>query len=135
CPQDTTETVRFLMRFSKPSPELVQAIDAAVAWLETAKLTGVRLDKVKAPKETFERHSADWDKVVVNDPTAPPIWARHYEIGTNRPVFAGRDGVKKYTFAEIERERRTGTPWYGTWPQRLIESEYPKWRPKMTNDQ
>ena len=38
------------------------------------------------------------------DASAPPIWARHYEIGTNRPIFAGRDAVKRYTLAEIERE-------------------------------
>ena len=42
---------------------------------------------------------------------ARPIWARHYEIGTNRPIFAGRDGIKKYSLAEIDRDRRTGSVW------------------------
>jgi PelA/Pel-15E family pectate lyase len=69
--------------------------------------------------------------VVVPDPDAKPIWARHYEIGTDRPVFAGRDGVRKYALAEIERERRTGTPWYGTWPQKLLEKDYPRWKEKI----
>lgn len=68
------------------------------------------------------------DVVVVPDPTAKPIWARYYEIGTNRPIFDGRDGIKQYELAAIERERRTGTAWYGSWPQSLIEKEYPKWR-------
>lgn len=130
CPQDTTEIVRFLMRFDQPSPEITQAVHTAVAWLSKVKLSGVRVDKVKAPAETFQRHTADFDKVLVQDPTAPSLWARHYEIGTNVPVFAGRDAVKKYALAEIERERRTGTPWYGNWPQKLIEKEYPKWREK-----
>jgi PelA/Pel-15E family pectate lyase len=128
CPQDTTEITRFLMRFAKPDAKVVQSIDAAVAWLREVPLIGVRIDKVAAPKEEFARHDADYDKVVVNDPGAPPLWARHYEIGTNRPVFAGRDGVRKYAFAEIERERRTGTPWFGTWPQKLIDKGYPAWR-------
>ena len=66
--------------------------------------------------------------MVVADPAAPPVWARHYEIGTNKPVFAGRDADRKYALADIERERRTGTPWYGTWPLKLIEKGYPKWR-------
>ena len=29
--------------------------------------------------------------------------ARHYEIGTDRPIFAGRDAVKRYALSEIER--------------------------------
>jgi len=128
CPQDTTYVARFLMRFDAPSAEMKQSIKAAVAWLEHVQLEGVRIEKVKAPKEDFQRYESDYDKVVVQDPGAPPLWARHYEIGTNRPVFAGRDGVRKYTFAEIERERRTGTPWFGTWPEKLIEKDYPKWR-------
>lgn len=127
CPQDTTEIVRYLMRSRAPSEEVRQSVAAAVRWLDTVKLTGVRLDKVDAPKEEFLRHTADYDKVVVADPKAPPLWARHYEIGTNRPVFAGRDGVRKYAFAEIERERRTGTPWFGTWPAKLTTEDYPAW--------
>ena len=130
CPQDTTEIIRFLMRLEKPSTEMLQAMDAAVAWLAKVQLSGIRVEKVKAPKEVFLRHTADFDKVVVADPTAPALWARHYEIGTNRPIFAGRDGVKKYALAEIELERRTGTAWYGNWPQKLIDQDYPRWRKK-----
>ena len=128
CPQDTTEIIRFLMRVERPDAEVVQAMDAAVAWMAKVKLSGIRVEKVPAAKEEFQRHTADFDKVVVQDPAAPPIWARHYEIGTDRPIFAGRDAVKKYALAAIERERRTGTAWYGNWPQRLIAQEYPKWR-------
>ena len=59
------------------------------------------------------------------------IWARHYEIGTDRPVFAGRDAVKRYSLSDIERERRTGTPWYGDWPRLLLASEYLEWRNRL----
>ena len=133
CPQDTTEILRFLMRFDKPKVEEVEAMDAAVAWLTKVQLSGLRVAKVQAPTETFLRHTADFDTVVVEDPSAKSLWARHYEIGTNRPIFAGRDGVKKYALAEIERERRTGTAWYGNWPQQLIERDYPQWRKKVVN--
>ena len=131
CPQDTTEILRFLMRLDKPDAEMVQAMDAAVAWLAKVRLAGIRVEKVPGPKEEFLRHTADFDKVVVKDTTAPPLWARHYEIGTNRPIFAGRDGVKKYALAEIERERRTASAWYGNWPQKLIEQDYPRWRKEI----
>ena len=131
CPQDTTEIVRFLMRIDSPDHRVINAIEDAVRWLDRTQLTGIRVKKVPAPSEDFERHRADFDVVVVPDNTAPPIWARHYEIGTDRPVFAGRDAVKRYALSEIERERRTGTPWYGEWPRPLIASEYPTWRRKL----
>src|SRR5690606_29993911 len=41
-------------------------------------------------------------------------WARFYEIGSNRPIFSGRDGVVKYDIMEIEAERREGYAWFGT---------------------
>jgi PelA/Pel-15E family pectate lyase len=136
CPQDTTEIVRFLMTVdssSEPakSAELAAAINDAVDWLTKVRLTGTRVERIAAPKEEFQRHTADFDTVVTPDPKAPPIWARHYEIGTNRPIFAGRDAVKKYELSAIERERRTGTPWYGGWPKRLLEEEYPVWRKSL----
>lgn len=133
CPQDSTEIVRFLMRIETPDDRIVKAIDDAVAWLGKTKLTGIRVQRVPAPTETFERHTVDFDVIVVPDESARPIWARHYEIGTDRPVFAGRDAIKRYSLAEIERERRTGTPWYGDWPGPLLASECFQWREKRRN--
>jgi PelA/Pel-15E family pectate lyase len=69
------------------------------------------------------------DRVVVKDPNAPPLWARFYEIENNRPFFSGRDGVKKYTMAEIEQERRRGYAWYGNWGG-LVARDNAKWKEK-----
>lgn len=132
CPQETSDIIRFLMRQPPPNVKLVTAVDAAVAWLKAVQLHGVRVERIKAPREVFLRHTTDHDTVVVEDPQAPPLWARHYEIGTNRPVFAGRDGVRKYALAEIERERRTGSAWYGGWPNDLLGGSYDKWRQQLT---
>jgi PelA/Pel-15E family pectate lyase len=127
-PQDTTDVARFLMRLDAPSPEIVSAVDAAVAWLRSVQLSGIRVEKVAAPPAEFFRHKTDTDTVVVADPGAPPLWARMIEVGTNRPIFASRDGIKVYSLAEVDRERRTGSGWYGDWPRKLIEQEYPKWK-------
>lgn len=132
CPQETTEIVRFLMRRDTTDPRIIKATDAAIAWLSQVRLKGIRVKRVPAPVEEFLRHTADFDVVVLREADAPPIWARHYEIGTDRPIFAGRDGVKRYALGEIERERRTGTPWYGGWPRKLLEDDYPKWRGGIT---
>jgi PelA/Pel-15E family pectate lyase len=133
CPQETTEIVRFLMRIEKPDNWIVKAIEDAVEWLGRTKLMGIRVQRVHAPVEEFERHRADFDILVVSDNSAPVIWARHYEIGTDRPVFAGRDAIKRYNLSEIERERRTGTPWYGEWPRLMLASEYLQWRARLTD--
>ena len=67
---------------------------------------------------------------MVADPQAKPLWARFYEIGTNRPMFVGRDGIIHDHLADIEQERRSGYAWLGDWPDDLLNDEYPKWQKK-----
>ncbi len=110
--------VRFLMSIKDPSPAVVEAIESAIAWFEQSQLKGIKW---------VDNGS---DRVVVQDPGAGPIWARFYEIGTNRPIFVGRDGVVKYSVAEIEHERRTGYNWYVDAPAKLLKKDYPAWREK-----
>ncbi|MBM4026316.1 MAG: pectate lyase [Planctomycetes bacterium] len=109
--------LRFLMSLDDPSPPVAAAIAAGVAWFESVHLPGMRQTTVAG------------DRVIVADPEGPGLWARFYEIGTNRPFFCGRDGVKKYSLAEIEAERRNGYAWYGTWP-RTLPADYAAWQKK-----
>jgi PelA/Pel-15E family pectate lyase len=117
--------VRLLMSLDHPSPAVVRAVEGAVAWFKAAKIPGIR--QVMRPDERAPRGR---DKIVIQDPTAPPMWARFYEIGTNRPIFADRDGVAKRELSAIGYERRNGYAWLGYWPQPLLEKEYPAWRRK-----
>ena len=41
------------------------------------------------------------------------LWARLYEVGTNKPIYGDRDGKVHYTLDEISDERRTGYSWQG----------------------
>lgn len=132
CGCESVDIVRFLIRqtewrIDNPSPEIVEAIESAVIWFDNAKLAGIRV--VEKPDQSMER---GYDKVVIEDANAPPIWARFYEIGTNRPIFCGRDGVIKQSLREIEYERRTGYAWYGYWPADLLAKDYPAWQKKRT---
>jgi PelA/Pel-15E family pectate lyase len=117
--------VRLLMSLDDPSPEVVRAVEGAVAWFEAVPLRGVR-----QVVEKDAQSPRGWNKVLVKDLSAPPLWARFYEIGTNRPLFADRDGVAKYDLAAIGYERRNGYAWLGTWPQKLLAEEYPAWKKK-----
>jgi PelA/Pel-15E family pectate lyase len=116
--------VRFLMRIQAPSPAVKDAVTAAVEWFETVKIKGYKYGDVTAADQPKGK-----DRIIQPD-AGSTIWARFYEIGTNRPFFSGRDSRKKYDLREIEWERRTGYGWYGTWPAKLLTDEYPNWRRK-----
>jgi unsaturated rhamnogalacturonyl hydrolase len=119
--RESVEIVEYLME--ERGPGVAEAVEGAVAWLRQARIEGRRVERVPAPElpEGF-------DVVVRDDPAAPPLWARFYEIGTNRPMFLGRDGVVRATLAEIEPERRTNYSWLGPYAADLLARRYPAWR-------
>jgi PelA/Pel-15E family pectate lyase len=78
--------------------------------------------------EDFTDASGRKDRRVVAAPEAAPLWARFYELGTNRPIFLGRDSVVRYAYSEIEHERRNGYAYYGRWPASLLDVDYRQWR-------
>jgi len=125
---ESVGVVRYLMGFKEPAPEVVRAIEGAVKWFEKSKIRGLRVEQIEAETVRYPNHTSTFDRRTVNDPDAPPIWARFYEIDTNRPFMANRDGKKVYSLAEVARERRTGYGWYTYAPQKLLDTDYPAWR-------
>ena len=115
--------VRFLMEIEEPTPEIIASIEGAVAWFQAVTIHGMRLEEFTGP-------DGKRDKRVVKGAAARPIWARFYELGTNRPVFTGRDKVIRFALSEIEHERRNGYSYYVTSAQSLLEKEFPRWREK-----
>lgn len=97
---ESAAVLMFLMSIHKPSPEVIKAVEAGVQWYHDAQINGMELIK------TAE------DQIVNPNPSAPALWARYYDIKTNRPIFAGRDGIIRDNLAEVEPERRRGYAWY-----------------------
>ncbi|HAA73962.1 TPA: pectate lyase [Candidatus Latescibacteria bacterium] len=128
CSAESSGILRFLMEIEDPLPEIVSAIEAGVAWIERAKISGIRIKDIEIDPVRFHNHTTTRDRVVVEDPGAPPIWARYYEVDTNRPFFCNRDGIKVYSLAEVKLERRTGYGWYTGSPSRLLDVDYPAWK-------
>jgi len=118
--------VEFLMKIENPGPQIQNAINAAVQWLERSKVERYEYVDIKDSTQPNGR-----DRVLVPAKNSV-LWARFYDIETNKPMFAGRDGIKKWSVTEIENERRTGYGWYGTWPKKLLEKEYPQWQKKIS---
>jgi len=117
--------VDYFMEIEKPSPEIIASVQAAVAWFEKAKITGIRQIQKPAPGTP-----KGYDKIVIQDSAAPPLWGRFHEIGTNRPIFCSRDGVIRYQLSEISYERRNGYGWYASRPRDLLAERYPAWQKK-----
>lgn len=122
---ESAGVVRYLMEIENPEPQVILAIESAIAWFEKVKITGITLKKIDDPSL-----GKGYDLVVVNDPSAAPLWARFYEIDTNRPMFVGRDGIVRNKLSEIEYERRVGYKYYVDGPRELLEKEYPQWKEK-----
>ncbi|MCC6131223.1 MAG: pectate lyase [Acidobacteria bacterium] len=126
---ESVSVLRFLMSLPSPSQGVRDAIEAGVEWLRSVRIEGLRIARAESPSLP-----KGGDVVVTPDPAAPPTWARFYEIGTNRPLFAGRDGVVRSSLAEIEHERRTGYAWYVDSPAALLATEYPAWKAKLLKE-
>lgn len=120
---ESVGVVQFLMSIENPSPELIEAIQGAVAWFDRAKLTGIR--QVRKEASGTPR---GYDKIILHDPDAPPIWARFYEIDTNQPIFCSRDGIPRRKLSEISYERRNGYSWLGDYATDLLAKSYPTWQ-------
>lgn len=116
--------VQFLMKIENPSDEVCQSICAAITWLQDSRIAGFKYEDVTDSSLPKGR-----DRILVPE-EGSVVWARFYEIDTNRPFFSGRDGQVKYDLMEIEHERRIGYGWYGTWAKNLLKKDYPQWLKK-----
>jgi len=108
CSAESAKLVLFLMSLPNPSKEVIAAVQNAATWFNQSKITGIAVKTVKVSADSSSTGKAYTDKVVVNDPQAPPIWTRYYELKTHRPMFCNRDSKVVYSLAEVEHERRTG---------------------------
>lgn len=93
----------YLMERPAADERVITAVGAAVEWFRKHQILGYEYD-------TFGLRSVEG---------AGPLWARLYEIGTDKPIFSNRDGVKRYDWNELT-DRRTGYGWYTKEPARVI---------------
>jgi pectate lyase len=107
--QESAGLVSFLMTLPNPHTRVVAAIHAAANWFKLTAIYGYVYD-------------ASGFRAQVG---AGPLWARVAEIGTNRAIFANRDGVKLYAFDQLT-DRRTGYSWFGTAPAATLKT-YATW--------
>lgn len=77
---ESVQVVRYFMEMGKPTSNVIQSIEYAIAWFERSALRGIRLERFSIAPVRFDHHTAVSDVRVVEDPSAPLLWARFYEI-------------------------------------------------------
>ena len=102
------------MGIPAPSADAVEAVKGALAWFERTAVRGLAITRQGGAARVVAR------------PDAPTMWARMYELGTDKPIFGDRDRTVHFGFDELSSERRNGYAWYGPWPASAIE-EYKRW--------
>jgi PelA/Pel-15E family pectate lyase len=115
CGSESAGLALFLMRQAQPASRTVAAVHAAAAWFEKTKLSGVAYKPV-----------GDEGRQLVPTPDAGPLWARYYELGTDRPIFGDRDKTIHDDVNELSKERRNGYSWFNETPGRVLE-QYARW--------
>jgi len=124
---ESSDITLLLMSLPDPDARVREAVEASVAWFEATKIPGKRYDK------KLDANGRLSDRVLSDDP-AGVLWARFYELDTNKPFFCNRDGVKTDVYANVLQERRAGYMWFGPWGTRVIEA-YPKWKARTGSPQ
>ena len=93
---------------------------------EQSKLMGLKQVRIEDPSQP-----TGFDKVVIKDPNASPMWARFYDMETGQPIFCSRDGIPRQTLVEISHERRNGYSWLGLYARQLLDRDFPAWLSRM----
>jgi PelA/Pel-15E family pectate lyase len=119
CSSESAGLAIFLMSLPRPSPEIIAAVEGAVAWFPTRTLHGVAWDRQAASGTGL-----------VHRPNAPALWARFYEFGTGRPIFGDRDRTIHYVVTELSSERRLGYGWYNS-RGAVLPGMYASWKAKL----
>jgi PelA/Pel-15E family pectate lyase len=114
CASESAALIAFLMRLPSPTEAEVTAVYAAADWLQKTAIQG----------KSFVRVGDG--RTLVAAPGAAQIWARFYEIGSDRPVFGDRDKTIHDDVNEISLERRNGYSWYNAGPQASLDL-FAKW--------
>jgi PelA/Pel-15E family pectate lyase len=107
--------MNFLMQLPDRDPQVSLSVSNAAAWFEKTRVVDVAF-----------RTDGENGRRLVPAPGEGPIWARYYEIGTDRPIFGDRDKSIHDDVNEISKERRMGYRWFGDGPKRALD-RYARW--------
>jgi PelA/Pel-15E family pectate lyase len=102
--------VEFLMSLPEPTPAEIAAVHAACAWFTKVEISGYRFG---SGNFLADRKSPGGRKLEAVT-GAGPIWARYYQIDTDKPIFGDRDKTIHDDVNDLSIERRNGYSWFNS---------------------
>ena len=114
--------VEFFMSLPNPTPAEVAAVHAACVWFVKVEIFGFRYG---SGNFMADRQSPGGRKLMAVE-GAGPIWARYYQIGTDKPIFGDRDKTIHDDVNELSLERRNGYSWFNAQGIAVL-NEYKTW--------
>ena len=114
---ESVNIVKFLM-MQPVTPEIEKSIRSAIQWFKESKIDGYTYNVSRESEKAIR---------TLSKKEGSAVWARFYDIPTNKPVFGDRDGSVKFNYEDVSEERRMGYSWYNEAGTKLIENEFPKW--------
>lgn len=130
---ESVELVLMLMEDPAPSDALKKCIVSACDWLlrDDLILKGKKIVRKSAAGEISSKGQyTDYEQVMVDDPDAPALWARMYDLKTMKPVWCDRDRKICESFNDMSKERRNGYAYTGKWVNKIPE-KYGEWKAKF----
>lgn len=122
---ESADFLRFLMRSAPLTPELIQCVESALSWLDSHRITGLRLVK-----------TADGQTDYLPDPASTEVyWARFYDVQTAAPLFAGaQDGIIYPTFHAMAQHNKVAYNYFTTRPADLLTKEIDRWKKRLAKE-
>lgn len=121
--QESDNIVLLLLSIPNPSERIINSIEGAAEWFKKSEIHGLQ-------KDFFTNSDGKKDYRMIACEDCPPLWARFYDLETNRAFFCDRDGVKRYDLSEIGIERRNGYSWYNNDGSKVLQ-KYEQWKKKL----
>lgn len=121
---ESATLVKFLMREAPITPGTTAMIEAALAWFDANRITGLR----EVEKDGKTNYLAD--------PASTEVyWARFYDLGSGKPIFIGADdGILYPTFSEMAAKNKVAYDFMTTRAKDLLEKETPRWRKRIEKE-
>ena len=115
CSSESDDILMMLMDdLPDPTVQQQRAIRAAAAWFKKTAIYGQKYGPTANGRGLTLKQGVG------------PIWARYYQIDTDKPIFGDRDKSIHDDLYELSSERRNGYGWFGPEPQIALD-RFEKW--------
>ncbi len=122
--KESAKIVLLLMSIKNPSPEIITAVNSAVAWFK--KLKSRALEKTVFLSLTVKLWKKYWSKTLTPNLFGLVSW----NLDNNAPFSVIVMESKSPLILKSVKERRTGYSWYTNEPKEVLK-KYPAWKKKL----